>query len=70
MIATRSVYEGLGTYVEWKREKEEVKKKRHGDVVKRCMEIVVKRTVKEKDEVMLATLLRGELWVCDVSLTT
>ena len=70
MIATRSVYEGLGTYVEWKRVKVEVKKRRHGDVVKRWMEIVVKRTVKEKDEVMLATLLRGELWVCDVSLTT
>lgn len=55
------MYEGLGTYVEWKREKEEVKKKRHGDVVRRCMEIVVDRTVKEKDEVMLATLLKGEL---------
>ena len=40
---------------------EEVKKKRHGDVVRRCMEIVVDRTVKEKDEVMLATLLKGEL---------
>ena len=63
------MYEGLGAYVEWKREKEEVKKKRHGDVVKQCMEIVVDRTVKEKDEVMLATLLKGELWVCGVSLT-
>ena len=55
------MYDGLGAYVEWKREKEEVKKKRHGDVVKRCMIIVVDRTVKEKDEVMLATLLKGEL---------
>lgn len=55
------MYDGLGMYVEWKREKEEVKKKRHGDVVRRCMEIVVDRTVKENDEVMLATLLKGEL---------
>ena len=54
------MYDALGAYTEWTREKEEVKKKSHGDVVKRCMKIVVERTVEERDEAMLEVLLKGE----------